>query len=184
MISIPVISARKPSRMAPTPCFFSLFVNMNRAIPTMPTIGAKVVGLKSWMIKLSPSRPLSDRIQAVTVVPILEPMITPTACFNVMMPEFTKPTTMTGVAEEDWITAVTARPSKKPLKTLELIFARMVCSLPPAWRSRALPMVSMPKRNRASPPSREIMLKKYVIGSNTSLFREYAKVVTPCTLYK
>ena len=36
---------------------------------------------------------------------MLEPMITPTACFSVIMPELTKPTTMTVVAEEDWITA-------------------------------------------------------------------------------
>ena len=30
------------------------------------------------------------------------------------------------------VTAVTPRPSRKPLNTLELIFARIVCSLPPA----------------------------------------------------
>ena len=125
-----------------------------------PPSGARVEGLKSLMIKLSPSKPLRDRIQAVTVVPMLEPMMTPTACLRVMMPELTKPTTMTVVAEEDWMTAVTAAPSRKPLSTVELIFARMVCSLPPAWRSRALPMVSMPNRNSARPPSREMMLKR------------------------
>ena len=94
------------------------------------------------------------------MVPTLEPMITPMACRRVIMPELTKPTTITVVAEEDWITAVAAIPSKKPLGMVLLIRARMVCSLPPASRSRDLPMVSIPKRNRARPPNKEMILKK------------------------
>ena len=131
IMSIPVISAIKPSMMVPTPFFFSEFV-MYSTMPKIPIRGARVVGLNSLMRKLSPSSPDRDKIHAVTVVAMLEPMITPTACFSVMMPELTKPTTMTVVAEEDWMTAVTARPSRKPLNTVELIFARMVCNLPPA----------------------------------------------------
>ena len=46
------------------------------------------------------------------------------------------------------------------LGTLELILARMVCSLPPACRSSALPITSMPKRNRLSPPMRAKTSKK------------------------
>ena len=130
--SIPVIRARKPSAMTPMPFFLSLLENIKRAAPTTPTKGARVEGLNSCTMKLLPSKPERDKIQAVTVVPMLEPMITPTACFSVIMPELTKPTTMTVVAEEDWMTAVTAMPRRKPLKTLELILARMVCSLPPA----------------------------------------------------
>ena len=145
--------------IVPMPFFFSLLVNMNRTMPTMPITGASVEGLNSWIRKLSPSRPLRDNIQAVTVVPILEPIITPTACLSVMIPELTKPTTMTVVADEDWITAVTAKPNRNPFQTVPLIFARMVCSLPPAWRSSAFPMVSMSNRNSARPPSREITLK-------------------------
>ena len=34
------------------------------------------------------------------------------ACRTDIMPEFTKPTAMTDVAEEDWITAVTPVPSR------------------------------------------------------------------------
>ena len=34
----------------------------------------------------------------VTVVPILAPIMTPTDCFKVMIPAFTKPTTITVVA--------------------------------------------------------------------------------------
>ena len=40
------------------------------------------------------------KIQAVTVVPMFAPMITLMACFKVIRPEFTKPTTITVVAEE------------------------------------------------------------------------------------
>ena len=35
------------------------------------------------------------------------------------MAEFTKPTTMTLVAEDDWITAVTPVPSKMPLSGVD-----------------------------------------------------------------
>ena len=158
MRSMPVIRAIKPSIMVPMPFFFS-DLPIYSTMPMIPIRGARVEGLKNLIRKLSPSRPDRDRIQAVTVVPMLEPMITPTACFSVMIPELTKPTTMTVVAEEDWITAVTPRPSRKPLNTLELIFARMVCSLPPACRSSALPMTSIPNRNRDKPPRRVMILK-------------------------
>ena len=150
--SMPVMRAIKPSRMVPIFLDFSDFTNIYRMIPMVPSSGARVEGFRTCTMKLSPSRPLKERIHAVTT---LLPMMTPTACSKVIMPELTKPTTMTVVAEEDWITAVTAMPSRKPLGTLELIFARIVCNLPPAIRSRAEPMVSMPNRNRASPPSRD-----------------------------
>lgn len=46
------------------------------------------------------------------------PIMTPAACDRRMMPELTKPTTITVVAEEDWITAVTAAPSKTAFSLL------------------------------------------------------------------
>ena len=49
------------------------------------------------------------------LVPKIAPMTTPIACLTCIMPELTKPTTITDVAEEDWITAVTPVPSKTPL---------------------------------------------------------------------
>ena len=61
-----------------------------------------------------------------------------------MMPELTKPTTMTVVAEEDWITAVTTTPSKKPFRRLEVSLVRMDLSRLPAHFSRADPMMLMP----------------------------------------
>ena len=59
----------------------------------------------------------SDRqmIQPVMLVPMTAPMMIAMAWRSFIMAELTKPTTMTLVAEEDWITAVTPVPSKMPL---------------------------------------------------------------------
>ena len=57
-------------------------------------------------------------IQPVTEVPRMLPRMTATACEKRMSPELTKPTHMTEVAEEDWITAVTSVPSRIPRKRL------------------------------------------------------------------
>ena len=67
----------------------------------MPTTGARVVGLRSMRKKLSELRSESRRIWAVTVVPILAPMIMPMACRSLRIRALTRPTTITVVAEED-----------------------------------------------------------------------------------
>ena len=54
--------------------------------------------------------PKKETIQAVTVVPIFAPNITQIACVRVKISAFTKLTTITVVAPEDWITAVTPIP--------------------------------------------------------------------------
>ena len=74
------------------------------------------------------------------------------------MPELTKPTTMTDVAEDDWITAVTPVPSRTPLSGVLVSLYRMISSLLPATFFSPSPMSVMPNRNRATPPSREITL--------------------------
>ena len=53
------------------------------------------------MKMLSPSTPVRLSSHAVTVVPTLAPIMTLMACFRLIMPELTKPTTITVVAEED-----------------------------------------------------------------------------------
>ena len=50
---------------------------------------------------LPPDRLFRHRIQPVTLVPRMAPMMTPMACRTFIMPELTKPTTITEVAEED-----------------------------------------------------------------------------------
>ena len=54
---------------------------------------------------------------AVTVVPMLAPMMMPTVCSSFMMPALTKPTHMTVVAAELWISPVTTAPRR----TLEYV---------------------------------------------------------------
>ena len=88
------------------------------------------------------------------LVPRMAPRITEIACRTFIMPEFTKPTTMTEVADEDWITAVTPVPSRIPFKGVPDRRNRIGSSLFPETRLRPSPMRDMPKRNMATPPSR------------------------------
>ena len=48
----------------------------------------------------------------------MAPKITPMAWRSFIMPALTKPTTMTDVAQDDWITAVTPVPSSRPRKVV------------------------------------------------------------------
>ena len=81
--------------------------------------------------------------------------MTPTAPCRDKRPLLTKPTTMTVVALDDWMTAVTSMPRKKPLSGLSVRRASNCCRRPPACFSSALPITSIPNKNSAKPPSRE-----------------------------
>ena len=89
-------------------------VNIRRMMPTTATMPVSTSVLSSCTTPLPPSREDRHRIHPVTLVPSMAPMITPMACLTFIMPELTKPTTITEVAEEDWITAVTPVPSSTP----------------------------------------------------------------------
>ncbi len=71
-------------------------------------------------------------IQAVTVVPILAPIITLIDSVRVNNPAFTKLTTITVVADEDWIRAVISTPVKTPVTRLVVIAVRILRNLSPA----------------------------------------------------
>ena len=131
----------------------SPLVNINRIMPTNAKIAEKEVGFKSCITILSPSLSMPERlrIHEVMVVPTFAPIIIPIACLSFIIPEFTKPTTITVVADEDCITAVTAAPSKKPLKVLLVIFSRVFSSLPPENFSRPSPIVFIPNKKSARP---------------------------------
>ena len=73
-----------------------------------------------------------EMIQAVIVVPMFAPIITPMAWARVSSPALTKPTTITVVALEDWTSAVTPSPESIPLNGLEVIVPRSFLILPPA----------------------------------------------------
>ena len=152
MVSMPNISVAKPSMTVPTSRFLSDFENMRKTVPTSAKIGVKEVGLSIFRKMLSPEMPPRLRIHAVTVVPMFAPMMTPMACFRVITLELTKPTTITVVAEELWMTDVTPSPVRKPLNLLPVSLPSSTLRLPPARRSRPSPITCMPNRKRHSPP--------------------------------
>ena len=70
----------------------------------MPLINIKGVAIAMTgkiIIEIENLKPSKEIIQAVTVVPILAPIITAIAPVRVKSPAFTKLTTITVVAEED-----------------------------------------------------------------------------------
>lgn len=79
--------------ISPPSFFLWLFVKSTRKAPIKNKNGAKNSGFNT-----SPHS-LMDTIQLVMVVPILAPMITPVAWNRLIIPAFTKPTTITVVAE-------------------------------------------------------------------------------------
>ena len=70
----------------------------------------------------------ADIIQAVSVVPILAPMITEMACASVSSPALTNDTVITVVAVDDCTLAVTSIPVRMPVR-------RFVVMAPSTWRS-------------------------------------------------
>ncbi len=80
-------------------------------------------------------------------------IIMPIACLNFIIPELTKPTTITVVADDDCITAVTAIPSNTAIILLEVSFSSICSNLPPDSFAKESPMTFIPYKNKASPPA-------------------------------
>ena len=87
---------------------------------------------------------LNAMICAVTVEPMLAPMITPTDWVNVIRPALTKPTTITVVTEDDCMTAVMTAPDNAPVKRFVVSLARTSLSPVPATVLRASAILRMP----------------------------------------
>ena len=131
--------------------------------------------------KLSPLIPPSDNNHPVTVVPMLAPMMTWIACLKFISPEFTNPTTITVVAEELWIIAVTPSPVRNPANFPVVIFESKVRSLFPALLSSASPMTFMPKRNRHNPPINVSTSNKSILHTSLPDFtngRKYSAITS------
>ncbi len=167
MVSIPNISVANPRKIVPVSFFFLVFPNISMAVPTRARTGVKDVGFKSCINRLSLEIPPRLRIQAVTVVPTLAPMITWIACPSVISPEFTKPTTITVVAEELWMIEVTPRPVRKPAALFCVSLPRSVFRLFPALLSRESPITFIPKRNRHKPPISVRKSKMFISSPHT-----------------
>ena len=153
MDCMPLISTDSASRIMPT---FFLVVSLQKKYRIMPTKATKAKMVAEE--RPPPSMPESTSSQPVAVVPMLAPIMMPMALVSFMMPELTKPTTMTVVAEEDWITAVTSDPSRTPRKVVEVSFSRMISSLLPATRLRPSPSRDIPNRKKPRPPNRAMVL--------------------------
>ena len=97
---------------------------------------------------------LNATIWAVTVVPMLAPMMMPMDWDIDSSPAVMNPTTRTVVTEDDWITAVTKAPVRAPVKRLVVRRARICFIRSPATALRASAIRSIPNRNRARPPNR------------------------------
>ena len=114
-----------------------------RMMPINATIGAKFSGLSSE-IQPSPCKPDREKIHGVRVVPMFEPMMTPMVCPRVIMPELTRPTSITVMAEEDWMAMVMIMPSAIATKRLEVIFFSERSKEPPASLLRPEDRTFMP----------------------------------------
>ena len=127
---------------------------MMSRIPARAKRGEKFSGLSMFKRTLSLSMPVRERIHAVSVVPMLEPIKTPMVCPSSMTPEFTRPTSITVTAEEDWMAMVMPAPRSRPLTGLSVMRFKSRSRRPPAIFSRLLDMVVMPYRKKARPPQR------------------------------
>ena len=114
MAPMPNISTAKPIIMSPMCLWVARLAAVRTTIPAMAISPVRVDVDRSETQPLPPL--MSDRqmTQPVTLVPRIAPKIMPVACSNFIMPELTKPTTMTDVADEDWMTAVTPVPNRMP----------------------------------------------------------------------
>ena len=85
-------------------------------MPIKASAGAKDSGFSSRSSNWSPLTPIRLISQAVTVVPIFDPMMTPTVLAIRIRPELTRPTSITVTAEELCTAMVTTQPKTRPAK--------------------------------------------------------------------
>ena len=104
------------------------------------------------VLKVSPSWP-KDTIQAVIQVPMLAPMMGPTAWLKFMRPALIKPMIMTVVAPLLWITAVIRAPTRTPTKRLFVRIPRSLRICSPAHFCTPPDMLCTPNRNIPRPPA-------------------------------
>ena len=150
----------KPSSAEPMVFFFSDRQNIVMATPTIARNGENEAGLMIVMINDSPSIAFSDKSQAVAVVPRLAPMTSPAALESSMIPELTRPTASTVIAEEDCTIAVRTVPNRNAKNRCFVIFPISRSRAPPVIAVRDSLIIFMPVRNNARPPSIEATILK------------------------
>ena len=138
MVFMPIKRIPNPMMIPATSLLCCLFPTNVTITPTITAIGASVEGLN--IFAHSPA----ETNQPVMVVPIFAPMITLIACVRFISPAFTKPTTITVVAEELWIIAVTNAPSAMPISLFCVSTSRIFFILEPAACCKPSAMMFMP----------------------------------------
>ena len=103
---------------------------------------------KSAMLNEKPA----DMIHAVSVVPMLAPMITDMACASVSSPALTNDTVITVVAVDDCTAAVTNIPVRSPVNLLVVIAPKTCLRWEPAIFCRASLIDFIPNISNASEP--------------------------------
>jgi len=108
-------------------------------------------------------------IHAVSVVPMLAPMMTEMACASVSSPALTNETVITVVAVDDCTDAVTSVPVSMPVKRLVVIAPSTWRNCGPAIFCRASLMDFIPNMRSASEPSslNSINIEKMFVRSNS-----------------
>ena len=101
MALMPNISTAKPIRMSPMWRFVWLLENMRSTMPTTEIMPVSVAVENRSIQPPPPPRSERQMIQPVMDVPRMAPMTMEMAWRTRIMPEFTKPTTMTDVADDD-----------------------------------------------------------------------------------
>ena len=142
---MPVMSIAKPSSIVLTFFLRSVLAVMNRIIPIKARNGVKVEGLNMDSQALLPlSMAFSESSQALAVVPRLAPSITLTAWDRFMMPELTKPTTITVEVEDDCTSAVTPTPKRYAINRFCVTPVKNLSNVPPEILLRPLLMTLLP----------------------------------------
>ena len=131
MMFMPKNSSPKPNSIVPYCRTYSRLARNDNAKPAATSPSAAFVTLKAT-------------IWAVMVVPMLAPMITPTACVSVISPAEINPITSTVVTEDDWMIEVTIVPARTPVKRLEVRRSRILLSRSPATTLSPLVSWSIP----------------------------------------
>ena len=150
---MPINNSARPITDWPIDFIRSLCEKMKNRLTAASSIGR----LKPSAL---PPRPNRVIIHAVTVVPILAPMMTATAPANERSPALTKLTTITVVADELWMTAVTVMPVRMPLSGLPVKRLSTDRIREPAIFCRPSLISFMAKRNTASAPAKFKIINK------------------------
>ena len=133
----------------------------------MPTSAMIPVSVAVEKREIHPSPPPNSErqiTQPVILVPSMAPSTIGIARRNFIIPELTKPTAITEVADDDWIIAVTPVPSSSPFKDVLVSFASSNSNLPPAVRFNPSPISDIPNKNSAIPQRRENIFEIFILS--------------------